>query len=96
MDSETNLEAVCFPPEQAEPELSILSLEGPEADGELARLAKAIGHPARVRILRMLSRKDARVCSHIVDELLLAQSTGSEHLRIPKDVQREINKIGRG
>ena len=43
------------------------------------------GHPARVRILRLLSRKEARVCSQIVDELPLAQSTVSEHLRILKD-----------
>lgn len=48
-------------------------------------LAKAIGHPARVRILRMLSQKEARVCSDIVGELPLAQSTVSEHLRILKE-----------
>jgi ArsR family transcriptional regulator len=59
-------------------------MEGPKADEELAKLAKAIGHPARVRILRMLSHKEARVCSQIVDELPLAQSTVSEHLRILK------------
>jgi ArsR family transcriptional regulator len=61
------------------------ALEGPAADKELAKLAKAIGHPARVRILRLLSRKEARVCSQIVDELPLAQSTVSEHLRILKE-----------
>lgn len=44
--------------------------------------AKALGHPVRVRILRMLASRDARMCSHIVDELPLAQSTVSEHLRI--------------
>lgn len=75
----------CCPPDPREPELSILTLEGPEADDELAKLAKAIGHPARVRILRLLSRKEARVCSQIVDELPLAQSTVSEHLRILKE-----------
>lgn len=75
----------CCPPETTPPEVSLLMLEGPEADEELAKLAKAIGHPARVRILRMLSRKEARVCSQIVDELPLAQSTVSEHLRILKD-----------
>ena len=85
MDSEAKLDALCCPPEQTEPTISILSLEGSEADDELAKLAKAIGHPARVRILRMLSRKEARVCSQIVDELPLAQSTVSEHLRILKD-----------
>ena len=76
---------LCCPPEPAPPEFSLLTLEGPEADEVLARLAKAIGHPARVRILRMLSRKEARVCSQIVDELPLAQSTVSEHLRILKE-----------
>ncbi len=53
-----------------------------KADAELAALAKAIGHPTRMRILRMLARKEARMCSHIVDELPLAQSTVSEHLRV--------------
>ena len=76
---------ICCPPEPAPPAISMLAIEGPEADEELARLAKAIGHPARVRILRLLSQKEARVCSQIVDELPLAQSTVSEHLRILKD-----------
>jgi ArsR family transcriptional regulator len=52
------------------------------ADAELAVFAKAIAHPVRVRILRMLAQREARMCSHIVDELPLAQSTVSEHLRI--------------
>jgi DNA-binding transcriptional ArsR family regulator len=75
---------ICCPPAEPEPQNNLLALEGPDADDELAKLAKAIGHPARVRILRMLSRKEARVCSQIVDELPLAQSTVSEHLRILK------------
>ena len=57
-------------------------IEGPEADEELAGLAKAIGHPARVRILRILSEREGKVCSQIVGELPLAQSTVSEHLHI--------------
>jgi ArsR family transcriptional regulator len=73
------------PPAEPQPQTNLQGLEGPDADDELAKLAKAIGHPARVRILRMLSRKEARVCSQIVDELPLAQSTVSEHLRILKD-----------
>ena len=78
-------EDLCCPPEPSPQEFSLQTLEGAEADDELARLAKAVGHPARVRILRILSRKEARVCSQIVDELPLAQSTVSEHLRILKD-----------
>lgn len=56
--------------------------EDPAADAELAAFAKALGHPTRMRIVRMLAQREARMCSHIVDELPLAQSTVSEHLRI--------------
>ena len=75
-------ETVCCPPEGQAVELVTAPVEGPAADDELAAFAKAIAHPTRVRILRMLARKEARMCSHIVDELPLAQSTVSEHLRI--------------
>lgn len=78
-------DSLCCPPAEPQPQTNLQCLEGPDADEELAKLAKAIGHPVRVRILRMLSRKEARVCSQIVDELPLAQSTVSEHLRILKD-----------
>ena len=57
-------------------------VEGPQADEDLATLAKAVGHPARVQILRMLCRKDACICGDIVDELPLAQSTVSQHLKV--------------
>ncbi len=77
--------ADCCGPAPEPPELKLESLEGSQADEELAKLSKAIAHPARVRILRMLSRREARVCSQIVDELPLAQSTVSEHLRILKE-----------
>lgn len=52
-----------------------------DADALLATLAKALGHPARVAILRMLVRKQACVCGEIVDELPFAQSTVSQHLK---------------
>lgn len=71
----------CFPDGPAT-ELGLAPVDGPAADEELAAFARAIAHPARVRILRMLARQEARMCSHIVDELPLAQSTVSEHLRI--------------
>jgi ArsR family transcriptional regulator len=75
--------AACCPPESPQVlEHLGAPVEDPAADAELATFAKALGHPIRVRILRMLARKDARMCSHIVDELPLAQSTVSEHLRI--------------
>ncbi len=78
-------QAVCCPPAGPAAVPEIQPLEGAGADEELAKLAKAMGHPARVRIVRMLSRKEARVCSQIVGEIPLAQSTVSEHLRILKE-----------
>jgi ArsR family transcriptional regulator len=67
-----------------EPPAAELPLDEAVANEELARFAKALGHPTRVRILRMLAKKEARMCSLIVDELPLAQSSVSEHLRILK------------
>ena len=60
-------------------------VEGAEADEELAVLAKALGHPARVQIVRLLVRREACVCGDIVDELPLAQSTVSQHLKVLKE-----------
>lgn len=71
-------------PTSTEPAAGTLTDADTAADAELAAFAKAIGHPVRVRILRMLAEREARTCSLIVDELPLAQSTVSEHLRILK------------
>ncbi len=60
-------------------------IEGDAADEELALLAKAVGHPARVQILRLLVRREACICGDIVDELPLAQSTVSQHLKVLKE-----------
>lgn len=60
-------------------------VEGRDADEELATLAKALGHPARVQIVRLLVRREACICGDIVDELPLAQSTVSQHLKVLKD-----------
>ena len=58
--------------------------EGLDADEQLARYAKAIGHPARVKILRILARQTECMCGEMVAELPLAQSTVSQHLKILK------------
>ena len=73
----------CCPVPSIEPDLR--PVEGKEADDELAALAKAIGHPARIQILRILVRKTACVCGDIVDEMPLAQSTVSQHLKVLKE-----------
>ena len=79
----TDLDDTCCPPGDPQAAAHLTTpVEDPAADAELAAFAKALAHPTRVRIVRMLARKEARMCSHIVDELPLAQSTVSEHLRI--------------
>ena len=50
-------------------------------DNRIAAYAKALAHPARVAILRLLIQRQACVCGDIVDELPLSQSTVSQHLK---------------
>jgi ArsR family transcriptional regulator len=54
-------------------------------DEELAKLAWALAHPARARILRILLARQACICGELVDQLPLAQSTVSQHLKILKE-----------
>ena len=54
-------------------------------EGDLARLAKALGHPARVAILRLLLTRGDCICGDIVDRLPLAQATVSQHLKVLKE-----------
>lgn len=76
---------LCCPPTTDGPHAEPLDPpDSPATEAELAAFAKALAHPVRVRIVRMLARREARMCSHIVDELPLAQSTVSEHLRVLK------------
>ena len=56
------------------------------AEVELAQWAKAIGHPARIAILKVLAEKDTCICGEIVDVLPLAQATVSQHLKVLKEV----------
>jgi DNA-binding transcriptional ArsR family regulator len=73
----------CCPP--AKDQVDLRPVEGDLADEELATLAKALAHPARVKILRILLVKNACICGDIVEELPLAQSTVSQHLKVLKD-----------
>jgi predicted transcriptional regulator len=54
---------------------------------EIAVLAKAFAHPARVAILQHLFRINACVCGDLVEEIGLAQATISQHLK-------ELKKLG--
>ena len=55
------------------------------SDAELAALAKALAHPARVAILRRLLAQGECVCGEIVEGLPLAQATVSQHLKVLKE-----------
>lgn len=48
---------------------------------DIARLAKALGHPARVAIIEYLLKVETCICGDIVNELPLAQPTVSQHLK---------------
>lgn len=52
-----------------------------ESAQELAAVAKALGQPARVAIIRLLATRTACTCGELVAELPLSQSTVSQHLK---------------
>ena len=54
----------------------------------LADFAKAIAHPARIAILKLLAQQTSCICGEIVEGLPLAQATVSQHLK-------ELKAIGR-
>lgn len=54
-------------------------------DNKIASYAKALAHPARIAILKLLIKKQACICGDIVDELPLSQSTVSQHLKELKE-----------
>ncbi len=60
-------------------------IAAPEAELKTVAMLRAIAHPARFRIVKMLAERQACVCGDLVDELPLAQSTVSEHLKVLKD-----------
>lgn len=53
----------------------------------LADIAKALSHPARIKILKILAAKNVCVCGDIVELLPLAQATVSQHLK-------ELKRVG--
>ena len=61
-----------------------LGAEGVE-ERDLGTLAKALGHPTRVRILRILRGGEGATVTGLVETLALAQSTVSEHLRLLRE-----------
>lgn len=57
-----------------------------EEQNELAKIAKVLGHPARIAILNHIATSNACICNDLVDEIGLAQATISQHLKELKSV----------
>lgn len=55
------------------------------SEREAATLAKALAHPARVRIVRLLLQHGECFCGELCEHLPLAQSTVSQHLRVLRE-----------
>lgn len=72
------IEMSCCPSAEPTPSVPVDELE---ANAKLAELSKALAHPARVAILRLLVRREGCIVGDIVDEIPLAQSTISQHLK---------------
>ncbi|MBK8954851.1 MAG: winged helix-turn-helix transcriptional regulator [Saprospiraceae bacterium] len=62
-------------------------------ENELAKYAKALAHPARIAILKVLLKRNQCVCGEIVEELPLAQSTISQHLKELKAADLIIGEV---
>jgi ArsR family transcriptional regulator len=88
---------ICLPSDDCCPPTDEIDLPvsgSPEEETELALIAKALGHPMRVRILRILSERRACQCGELVAELPISQATVSQHLKMLKEaglVQGEID-----
>lgn len=57
-----------------------------QSQNDLAAIAKALAHPARIAIVQHLLKVNACISGDIVEELPLAQATVSQHLKELKAV----------
>lgn len=56
-----------------------------DQQNQMASMAKALAHPARIAILEYLIKSNACICGDLVNELPLSQATVSQHLRELRD-----------
>jgi len=73
---------------------SLNNIEYKDETIELARYAKALGHPTRIAILKYLEQQACCFTGDLVDVFPLAQSTISQHLKELKNaglIQGEVN-----
>ena len=64
-----------------------------ESDDRLVKLFRALGHPARLRIVRILADREACICGEIVEALPLSQATVSQHLSVLKKAGVIVGEI---
>ncbi len=64
-----------------------------QKEQELAEFTKALSHPARIAILKVLAARNECICGEIVEVLPLAQSTISQHLKELKNAGLIIGTV---
>jgi ArsR family transcriptional regulator len=67
---------------------TVVTPNAPAFDADLVRLAdtlRALAHPARLQLMRILAARGTCLCGALVDELPLAQSTVSQHLKVLRE-----------
>lgn len=87
--------ACCVPAVEARslaPELFAVGAGESALIEELSVLAKALAHPARIKVMCLLSQRTC-ISGDLVDELGLAQSTVSQHLKVLRDAGLILGEI---
>ncbi len=54
---------------------------------DFAKIAKALGHPIRLRIISILKNTNGCICGKLVDQLPISQATVSQHLKVLKNAK---------
>jgi DNA-binding transcriptional ArsR family regulator len=71
----------------------MVALELETRDRKLAETFKALGNPVRLKILRVLASRGTCICSEVVEDLPLAQSTVSQHLKVLKEAGLIVGNV---
>lgn len=64
-----------------------------ESDERLVQVFRALGHPARLKIVRLLMQRNTCICGEVVDELPLSQATVSQHLKVLREAGIIVGRI---
>lgn len=58
-----------------------------DEQNNIAKIAKVLGHPARIAILQYILKSNSCICGELVNEIGLAQPTISQHLKELKNLK---------